>query len=285
MTILPLDVRSILREFNISPKKSLGQNFLVDQSALQKIVAAAEVNADCSVLEVGPGLGSLTRLLAQSARQVVAVELDQRLLPVLEKVLAPFNNVKVAHGDILDLDPTKLLDEDGYRVVANIPYYITSALIRHLLEAERKPSMLVLTVQKEVAERICAGPGDMSLLALSVQVYGKPKIVGRIPAGAFYPAPNVDSSTLRVDLYAEPLIPSSQLDVFFKIAKAGFGQKRKMLRNALAGGLHLSSEKSGELLESSGVQPTRRAETLSLEEWGKLVEAYLFLMKPAVHPD
>jgi 16S rRNA (adenine1518-N6/adenine1519-N6)-dimethyltransferase len=177
------------------------------------------------------------------------------------------------------------LDEEGYRVVANIPYYITSALIRHLLEAKRKPDMLLLTVQKEVAERICAVPGDMSMLALSVQVYGEAKIVGCIPADAFYPSPKVDSSSLRVNLYNQPLIPESKLDVFFMLAKAGFSQKRKMLRNALAGGLRLAADKTVQLLEGAALDPTRRAETLSIEEWGKLVEAYLILMQPAVHPD
>jgi 16S rRNA (adenine1518-N6/adenine1519-N6)-dimethyltransferase len=159
-------------------------------------------------------------------------------------------------------------------VVANIPYYITSALIRHLLEARLKPERLVLTVQREVAERINAGPGDMSLLALSVQVYGQPRAMGRIPAGAFYPAPKVDSTVMRVDLYHTPRIALPLLNTFFRLAKAGFSQKRKTLRNALAGGLHLDPTEAADLLKSAGIDPQRRAETLFFEEWERLVEAY-----------
>jgi 16S rRNA (adenine1518-N6/adenine1519-N6)-dimethyltransferase len=158
-------------------------------------------------------------------------------------------------------------------VVANIPYYITSAVIRHLLEAEHRPSRAVLTVQKEVAERICAGPGKMSLLALSVQVYGKPAIVGQIPAEAFYPSPKVDSAILRLEIYPQPRIPTPLLDKFFVLIKAGFSQKRKTLRNALSGGLRIAPVDVEQLLTMAGIDPQRRAETLSLEEWGKLCNA------------
>jgi len=161
-----------------------------------------------------------------------------------------------------------------YRVVANIPYYITSALIRHLLEAPQPPELLVLTVQREVAERICAAPGELSLLALSVQVYGQPKIAARIPAGAFYPPPKVDSAVIRLDLYDQPRIPAPLLPTFFRLAKAGFSQKRKTLRNALAGGLGWKPVQAEALLHQAGIDPGRRAETLSLEEWGAMTESY-----------
>jgi 16S rRNA (adenine1518-N6/adenine1519-N6)-dimethyltransferase len=256
----------------LSPKKSLGQNFLVDQAALERIVAAAEVTPESSVLEVGPGLGSLTRHLAQAAGRVVAVELDQNLIPILEGVLGDAPNVEIVHGDMLKIDPARLMGRDGYVVAANIPYYITSNLIRHLLEAPLKPARMVLTIQREVAERITAKPGDLSLLALSVQVYGQPKIAARIPAGAFYPAPDVDSAALRIDLYREPLIPSGQLDLFFRLAKAGYGQKRKTLRNALGAGMSWNGETTTRLLESAGIDPRRRAETLSIAEWKALVK-------------
>jgi 16S rRNA (adenine1518-N6/adenine1519-N6)-dimethyltransferase len=157
-------------------------------------------------------------------------------------------------------------------VVANIPYYITSAVIRHLLESPLKPGRLVLTVQREVAGRITAGPGEMSLLALSVQVYGKPEIVARIPAGAFYPPPKVDSAVVRVDLYPDPLLPDPLLPIFFRLAKAGFSQKRKTLRNALSAGLALPPIEVEALLRSAGVDPMRRAETLSISEWSELAE-------------
>jgi 16S rRNA (adenine1518-N6/adenine1519-N6)-dimethyltransferase len=266
-----LNVPELLRNYGLRPDKRLGQNFLVDPNALAQVLQAAEIDGEASVLEIGPGLGALTRLLARRARRVVAVELDANLLPPLYQVLAPYPNVEIVQGDILAHDPARLMGEASYRVVANIPYYITSALIRHLLEAQLKPQRLVLTVQREVAERICAGPGDLSLLALSVQVYGKPQIAARIPAGAFYPAPKVDSAVVRVDLSDQPAIPERDLEVFFRLAKAGFSQKRKTLRNALAGGLRLTTAQSSQLLEAAGIDPMRRAETLSLEEWGKLI--------------
>lgn len=270
--LTPLHIPTLLKAHGLTPKKSMGQNFLVDSTALERIVEAAEIDLDSAVLEVGPGLGSLTRYLARAARRVVAVELDGSLIPVLEDVLSGFGNVEIVHGDILALDPAALMNQGGYWVVANIPYYITSNLIRHLLEAPLKPRRLVLTVQREVAERINARPGDMSLLALSVQVYGRPQVAARIPAGAFYPPPKVDSSAVRVDLYPEPLIPTSQLDTFFRLAKAGFGQKRKTLRNSLSAGLSLPGDQTAGLLRSAGIDPMRRAETLSIEEWKTLTE-------------
>ena len=270
----PLNIAVLLRDYGLSPKKGLGQNFLVDPEALRKIIQAADILPGALVLEVGPGLGSLTRGLAQVARKVVAVELDEGLLPLLAKVLAGYPNVEIVKGDILEIDPPQLMGEAGYLVVANIPYYITSALIRHLLSPEIKPARIVLTVQKEVADRICAEPGDLSLLALSVQVYGAAKKVLRIPAGSFYPAPKVDSSVVRVDLYPQPLIASDDLEDFFKLARAGFGQKRKTLRNSLSAGLHLPPDRVAALLDSVGIDPRRRAETLSLGEWKSLVGVY-----------
>ncbi|NPV86142.1 MAG: ribosomal RNA small subunit methyltransferase A [Anaerolineae bacterium] len=271
MNLPPLDIHRLLKKYAQKPKKSLGQNFLMDSTALEKIVRLAEIPPKATVLEIGPGLGSLTRYLCQHAKRVKAVEIDGRFIPILEEVLAEFENVEVIHADILKVDPATLIAEPGYLVVANIPYYITSAVIRHLLESDNKPSRLVLTVQKEVAARICAQPGKMNLLALSVQVYGKPHAMLRIPAGAFYPPPKVDSVVVRVDLHPQPLIPCEHLDTFFKLAKAGFGQKRKTLRNALAAGLQITNQMAAALLEQAGIDPQRRAETLSLSEWDKLV--------------
>ncbi len=284
MNLPGLDIPELLRRHNLRPDKRLGQNFLTDAAALQRIVDAAGVVENDTVLEIGPGLGSLTRYLALAARQVIAVELDARLLPVLAQVLAPYPNVRVVEGDILGLNPADLIAADdhtadrpsqSYRVVANIPYYITSALIRHLLEAEVRPICMVLTVQQEVAERICALPGEMSLLALSVQVYGRPTINEKISSGAFYPAPKVDSAVVRVDLYDQPRIPAPRLDFFFRLAKAGFSQKRKTLRNSLSGGMRWSKTKAEDILLSAGIDPMRRSQTLSMEEWGLLVEKTL----------
>ena len=271
----------MLERHGLRPRKSLGQNFLVEPSALRRVVEAAELTKDTAVLEVGPGLGHLTRLLAEAARQVVCVELDQNLIPVLRENLAGYPNVEIVQGDILGFDPNRLMSaESGYMVAANIPYYITSALMRHLLEARRPPERLVLTVQREVAERICAEAGELSLLALSVQVYGIPQISGRIPAGAFYPAPKVDSAVIRVSLRPEPLIPRSQLGLFFRLAKAGFSQKRKTLRNSLAGGMRWSTAEAEDRLKAAGIDPMRRAESLSLEEWKHLVAE----LEPPVEP-
>jgi len=271
VSLPPLDIPEILHRYGLRPNKRLGQNFLIDPAALGSVVSAADIRADQEVLEIGPGLGSLTRLLALQARGVVAVELDAALIPILQDILAGQANVRIVQGDILAYDPARLMGQPGYLVVANIPYYITSALIRHLLEADLLPLRLVLTVQNEVARRISATPGDMSLLALSVQVYGSPRLVDRIPAGAFYPPPKVDSAVVRVDLYDTPLISPTLLPLFFRLAKAGFSQKRKTLRNALAGGMHWTPSQAQALLEAAGIDARRRAETLSLKEWAHLI--------------
>ena len=272
-----MNVRRLLREFDIQPKKSLGQNFLVDQRALERIVEAAELGPEDIVLEIGPGLGALTRLLAAEAGRVVAVELDQRLVEVLKQTAtakADLPNVEIIHGDILELNPADLLEQQGdnfqYKVVANLPYYITSAIIRHLLTAEVRPKLMVVTVQLEVARRITAEPGDMSLLAVSVQFYGRPRIVAHIKAGAFYPSPQVDSAVIRIDLDDYPVVEVDDVDSFFEVVRAGFAQRRKQLRNALAAGSALSASEVAQALSKAGVNPKRRAQTLSIKEWAKV---------------
>ena len=272
-----MNVRRLLREFDIQPKKSLGQNFLVDQRALERIVEAAELGPEDIVLEIGPGLGALTRLLAAEAGRVVAVELDQRLVEALKQTAtakADLPNVEIIHGDILELNLADLLEQQGdnfqYKVVANLPYYITSAIIRHLLTAEVRPKLMVVTVQLEVARRITAEPGEMSLLAVSVQFYGRPRIVARIKAGAFYPSPQVDSAVIRIDLDDYPVVEVDDVDSFFEVVRAGFAQRRKQLRNALAAGLALPASEAAQVLNRAGVNPRRRAQTLSLEEWAKV---------------
>jgi 16S rRNA (adenine1518-N6/adenine1519-N6)-dimethyltransferase len=269
-TLPDLNIPAILREHGLHPDKSLGQNFLQDSAALEEIVAIAEIQPDDSVLEIGAGLGSLTRFLAASAESVTALELDHSLIPILGAILAPYPNVRLIEGDILKYSTAQLMDKEDYLVVANVPYYITSAIFRRLLEKAPRPRRIVLTVQREVAERVCAQPGDMSLLALSVQAYGQPVTAAKIPAAAFYPAPKVDSAVVRVDLYPEPVIPPALLDRFFRLAKAGFSQKRKTLRNSLSAGLATSTLEAAQMLERAGIDPQRRAETLSLAEWGKL---------------
>jgi 16S rRNA (adenine1518-N6/adenine1519-N6)-dimethyltransferase len=263
----PPDVHKLLKKHQIKPTKSLGQNFLTDQSSLQEIVQIAEIDQRDNVLEIGPGLGNLTFMLAACAKEVIAVEIDPNLIPILESIFANAGNVRIIHGDILNIRINEIIQGPEYVVVANIPYYITSALFRHLLEAENRPARMILTVQYEVAERICAQPGKMSLLALSVQVYGSPELKAKIPAAAFYPQPEVDSAVVRVDLFDTLPIESGQLDLFFRLAKAGFSQKRKTMRNALSAGMAWSKENTAEYLIRAGIDPQRRAQTLSLTEW------------------
>jgi 16S rRNA (adenine1518-N6/adenine1519-N6)-dimethyltransferase len=271
-----MDVRRLLREFNFQPKKGLGQNFLVSEGTLRRIVAAADLEPGDVVLEVGPGLGTLTRLLAQQAERVIAVELDQRLVEILSRTLADFPNVEIVQGDILEMEPGGpggLSDlSPGYKVVANLPYYITSAVLRYLLTARVKPQLIVVTVQREVAQRMIASPGQMSLLSISVQFYGRPRIVARVPPGAFYPVPKVNSAVVRIDLYDSPPVAVADVDRFFEVVRAGFGQKRKQLRNALAQGLSLPVSTVVEALRRGGVDEKRRAQTLSLEEWARVTQ-------------
>jgi len=269
-----LNAPALLRAYGLQPKKSLGQNFLVDPSGLDKVMQAAGLSPEDTVLEIGAGLGSLTVLLAQTVRRVIAVEIDRGLIAPLTEAVSEYDNVQIVEGDILKIPPEELNLGEAYLVVANIPYYISSAIIRRLLETQNRPARIVLTVQQEVAERICAKDGKFSLLALSVQVFGVPRIQARIAAGCFYPAPDVDSAVLSITLYPQPLIATEELDTFFRLARAGFSQKRKTLRNTLSAGLGLPAVQAESLLTAAGIDPRRRAETLSIAEWGRLTDAW-----------
>lgn len=278
--------RDLIRLYGVDPKKSLGQNFLVDETHLSAVIAAADLSADDNILEIGPGLGVLTRALADAAGHVVAVELDDRLIDLLRAGFGTRDDVTIVHGDILELDPPLVLGDrpvsaaiDGpdrrgkYKVVANLPYYITSPVLRRLLEAEPAPERIVVMVQKEVAERVCARPGDLSVLGVSVQFYAEPKLVHRVPAGAFYPRPKVDSAVLCLDVRPQPAVPDVDPERFFAVVRAGFGQKRKQLLNSLSHALHQPKPAIKAALSTAGIDPTRRAQTLSLAEWGALVHA------------
>lgn len=265
--------RALLDAHEISPKKALGQNFIHDPNLLDKIVTTAELTGTETVVEVGPGTGAMTAVLAQHAARVVAIELDDRLAPVLSASLAPYTNVQVYYADALKVDIPALAGDTAFQVVANIPYYISSHLIRHLLEAPIRPQRLVLTVQHELAERITAGPGHLSLLAVSVQFYGVPQLVTRINPAVFWPRPEVDSAILRVDTHPAPVVDVPSDAAFFRVAKAGFSQKRKQLKNALGGGLAIKASAAGQLIEAAGIDSARRAETLTLDEWAALTRA------------
>ena len=264
--------KQLLNQYRLEPKKSLGQNFLFDENVLARIVDAAELTPFEPVLEIGPGLGSLTRLLAQTAVPVTAVELDNRFLPILQTELAYFDNVRLIHGDILAQNLDELFDQP-YKVVANVPYYITGAILRHLLSARQKPTSVVMTVQKEVAERITAVPPKMSLLAVSTQLYGEAELISTIKAGAFWPRPDVDSAIIRLTLFAEPPLPFAQEKAFFKLVRAGFSQKRKQLKNNLRQ-LGYNSQEVTAVLASVNVDGRRRAETLTLPEWLALYQNF-----------
>lgn len=275
----PLDAHALLKQYDLRPSKGLGQNFLVNQSALTNIVTAAELTHDDTVLEIGAGLGTLTERLAQAAGRVIAVEIDERMVGVLRDTLSGFDNVTLIQGDILSFDPTDLVKTAAgqptthYKVVANLPYYITSAALRHLLEARTRPCRMVVTVQREVAERIVAQPGEMSVLSVSVQFYGRPQVLFRIKPGSFYPAPGVESAVVRVDTHDTPPVDVEDTDAFFRVVKAGFAQRRKQLRNTLASGLHLPPEDVASKLQQAGIDPRRRAQALSLEEWARVTRA------------
>jgi 16S rRNA (adenine1518-N6/adenine1519-N6)-dimethyltransferase len=288
----PQRASSFARSKNIPAKKSLGQHWLVNETYLEGIVAAADLTPEETVLEVGPGQGALTRHLAARAGRVIAVELDNRLITPLRRQFADQAQVKIIHGDILTLEPAGLIGEEAgaetvnaastakskaakpksYKVVANVPYYISSALLRHLLEAQLRPTLAILLLQQEVAERICATTGDLSLLAVSVQFYAAPRILHYVPASAFRPPPKVDSAVLRLDVFVQPAIPDLEPQRFFAVVAAGFGQKRKQLLNSLSAGLQMPKQQVETILRQAGIEPSRRAETLSLVEWGALVK-------------
>lgn len=274
--------KQLLRQAGLRARKGLGQHFLVDGGVLKDILSAAELRPTDTVIEVGPGLGVLTRELARRAGRVVAVELDDSLASLLKEALASFGNVTIVNQDILKVDPQALLrqrlpDGEGdslrYKVVANLPYYISSPVLRHFLEASHKPQCLVVMVQKEVARQITAQPGQMSLLSISVQLYGEPRIVKYVRASSFYPAPEVDSAILRITVYPRPVV-EVDTESFFTVVRAGFSAARKQLANSLAQGLNRPKAEALSLLEKAGIDSHRRAETLSLEEWARLWREY-----------
>jgi 16S rRNA (adenine1518-N6/adenine1519-N6)-dimethyltransferase len=260
-------LRNLLYAHAMRPNKSFGQNFLIDRSALAQIIAAADIDAADQVLELGAGTGVLTRELAARARRVVAVELERDMLDLLAKTTGACANVERVARNLLYLDPAEVFGADAYKLVANLPYYITAPTFRHFLESANPPRLLVVMVQREVARRIVAAPGDFSLLAVSIQFYGRPRIVASVPAEAFYPAPKVDSAILRIDVNERAPLAPAERDAFFKLVQAGFSEKRKQLHNALTAGLHRKNEEVRAWLAASGIDGSRRAETLSIEEW------------------
>jgi len=264
-------IKHIFQKHHIKPKKGLGQNFLIDKHVIKKLVAAAQLTSDDSVLEVGPGIGTLTRELALSCKKVTAVEKDRTMIEILKDTLADLKNVDLIRGDILDL-PVQMLSP--YKVVANLPYYITAPAIRKFLESQSQPETMTLLVQKEVAQRICAKPPRMNILAVSVQFYARPKVISYIKRTSFWPKPRVDSALLHI-------VPTGNIPAnpttFFSIVKAGFRQPRKYLLNNLSNGLKTDKTEIEKWLSKNSIKPTQRAETLSLQDWINLANTFSLL--------
>lgn len=265
-----MNPKDLLESYGLSPKKSLGQNFMHDPNTIEKIAVTAEIMPEDTVIEIGPGTGELTQRLAQSARHVMAIEVDERLQPLLEERFADHKNVYFVFSDVLKVDLLQLVGPQGFLVVANVPYYITTAILEHVLSSYRRPRRIVITMQYEVARRICAQPGDMSLLAVSVQYYGLPQIVSKINPAVFWPRPGVNSAILSIDCYDRPIVDTPDDEAFFRVVKAGFSQKRKQLRNSLSGGLQIKAKQAAAYLAAAEIDSQRRAETLTLEEWARL---------------
>lgn len=251
------------------PKKSLGQHWLRDRFVLEHIADCAEVTEDDTVLEIGPGLGTLTSELLRRAKKVIAVEFDEDLARKLPGQF-PGKNLEVVQSDILSFDLSVL--PKNYKVVANVPYYITSKIVQLLMTAENKPSVAVLLVQKEVAERIAAQAGDMSILAVSAQLFAEASLGDVVPAELFTPPPKVDSQVVILKTRERSLIGETQEKEFFRVVKAGFSAKRKKLRSSLSGGLAISKEQAAELLQKARINPDSRAEDLAIADWQRLTE-------------
>jgi 16S rRNA (adenine1518-N6/adenine1519-N6)-dimethyltransferase len=278
--------KGILQQYGLQARKGLGQHFLVNSGILNMITQAADLSPSDLVLEIGPGIGVLTRELVHQAGWVIAVELDTRLAAMLKETLLAETNFSIVNADVLKVEPLKLIqkeitkfppriaDPSKYKLVANLPYYITQPIIRHFCEAKLKPQTMVIMVQKEVAQNIVARPGDLSLLAISVQYYGKPEIVGYVPASNFYPVPRVDSAILKISIYAEPQVKVTTEKGFFRIVRAGFCARRKQVGNSLAQGLDIPKPEVLSLMEKAGVSSQKRPETLSLEEWALLEKTF-----------
>jgi 16S rRNA (adenine1518-N6/adenine1519-N6)-dimethyltransferase len=282
-------IKSLLETYGARPKKRLGQNFLTDKGVLERILEAADLSPHDTVVEIGPGLGILTKALAEKAKKVIAIEKDPRMVEILRKTTEDLPNIEIVQGDILGIVLNQVKHRPtSYKLISNLPYYITSPVIRKFLEARPQPKLMVLMVQKEVAQRICARPAKrgearpsgtakMNLLAVSVQFYAEPKIVSYVKRTSFWPSPNVDSAILRLKPILKPTIVSfntSLQGAFFRVVKAGFKHPRKQLLNNLSKGLGVKREKIAEWLRKNNLNPAQRAETLSLQDWIRLTKSF-----------
>lgn len=257
------------------PKKSLGQNFLIDTRIRHRITDAANLSPSDTVVEIGPGRGFLTRSLSKFAGRLVAVELDESLATSLRDKLDGCANITVITADAREIDINTLVEpKSTYKVVANLPYYAATPIIRRFLEASNKPSLMVVMVQREVAQEMAAAPGKMRLLSVATQLYGAPKIITYVPAKAFRPAPRVTSAVVRIDVYRDIQLPIDSEKTFLDLVRSGFSAPRKQLKNSLALGLELTPTEVAEKLSAASIDPSRRAQTLSLSEWSRLHKSF-----------
>ena len=267
------EIKNLLNKYETKPSKGLGQNFLIDENVLKKIIESADIKMNDIILEVGPGIGTLTRELAKLSKKVIAVEKDKTMVEILKKTTKDFKNIEIIQGDILK---SELRLPKKYKIVANIPYYLTSPLIRKFLESPpyaNQPEEIILMLQKEVAQRICSKPPNMSLLAVSVQFYAEPKIISYVSKNCFWPSPKVDSAIIKIVPRPSALNSTPFRDAFFKVVKAGFSQPRKQLASNLSKILEIDKEKTTTWLLKKNIKPTQRAETLNIENWKNLANS------------
>lgn len=277
---IPKNTIEILQKYNFTFQKKFGQNFLIDTRVLERIIAQAEITKDDMVLEIGPGIGTMTQYLCENAREVVAVEIDNSLIPILEDTLSEYNNVTVINDDILKVDINKLVEEHNagkpIKVVANLPYYITTPIIMGLFEKKVNVDSITVMVQKEVADRMKSGPGskDYGALSLAVQYYSKPEIVANVPPNCFMPRPNVSSAVIRLKLHDEMAVKVENENLLFRLIRASFNQRRKTLVNGIknSGELNYTKEQVVEALAKMGLNENIRGEALTLEQFGELTD-------------
>lgn len=265
-------IKALLKKYQAHPSKRLGQNFLIDKSIIKKTVEAAELEPDDVVLEIGPGIGVLTQELAKKAKKVIAVEKDFKMIEILKETLGNLKNVEILKGDILKPDP-KSYTLKLYKIVANLPFYLTAPVIRKFLESDNQPRVLILVVQKEVGQRICAKPPRMSILAVSVQFYAETEIISYVSKKSFWPSPKVDGAIIKI-IPKKTITSPGFVKLFFRIVKAGFSQPRKQLINNLTKGLKIDKKKVENWLLKNKIQPRQRAETLSINDWIKLTRSF-----------
>ncbi|SHJ82120.1 dimethyladenosine transferase [Geosporobacter subterraneus DSM 17957] len=278
--ISPRITKEVVQKYGFKFSKSLGQNFLIDENILNKIIDGASVTKEDYVIEVGPGIGTLTQALADQAKEVVAVEIDKSLLPILAETLGPWENVSVVNADVLKLDLHELIQEKfggaPVKVIANLPYYVTTPIIMKFLEERVPLKNMVVMIQKEVADRMQAKPGtkDYGALSVAVQYYCEPKIITRVPPSAFIPQPNVESTVIRLTLLESPRVKVKEEEILFQVVRAAFGKRRKTLLNALSSSdLGVGKEQVKDALTKAKIEENRRGETLTIEEFGILADA------------